>query len=478
MTTIQSELAKIDAIDPDTILSTGTDDYGLTENGFVAKPYGRIVAEQLALARRLFGDDIDMGPGSVLRRIVELTAVEHARSYTMLAGIVDDQTVPTARDQALDRLGEELGLPRPFNSARGQVQLSFKGPLPPGLTSLNVPVGARMLSPGGHHAALTRSVRFNDTQREQSVEIEAFFPGHEHNLSAAAPEQTLSLWNDLDDSLVELTSVAGARGDASLTDVVEIKHTTALTGGETRWSDERYRQLLLRAPRSVWTREAIEIAVSLVPGVRQVKLIDHFGGLDIQKSIFGNFNFGERVFGTERDIASPYMFTILVAPTSAAIWQGPDGLAAAVLEAVEDLRPIGIFPDIREAVEVGVGVVADLVVDGVPLPSGNLATVNASAPAIALKRRLLERIRSYVDTLPFGQAVSPAKISWALMNEPGLVDVRNLRLTRYPVPAEKIDFGENVRAENVDQLQCGESLDTGEDQIALYVDDMNDLTII
>lgn len=478
MTSIKAELAEITAIDHTTLLSTAAGDYGLTDAGFFAKPYGRLVAEGLALARRLFGNDIDIGPGSVIRRIVELSAVEQARTYTVLAGIVDDQTVPTARGQALDRLGEELGLPRPFAAAIGEVTLSFVGPLPAGRTNLTVPVGARMLTPGGHHAALARSASFTESQRDQVVEVEAFFPGPEHNLSAAAPAQTLDQWNALDDSLVEMEAVMDARGDAALEDVVAISHTTALQGGELRWSDERYRQLLLRAPRSLWTREAIEIAVSLVPGVRQVKIMDHFGGLDIEKSIFGNFNFGERVFGSERDLASPYMFTILIAPTPAAVWQGPDGLAAQVAEAVEDLRPIGIFPDIREAVEIGVGVEAEIVVDGIPLPSGSKATVNTSAPAQALKLRLMERIRAYVDGLAFGEHVSPAKVSWSLMNEPGIADVRDLRLTRYPLPPSEIDFRNPAAGGDVERLDCGESLKPGDDQIAVYVDVADDLMII
>lgn len=478
MTSIKSELAEIAAIDHTTLLSTDTGDYGLTDTGFVAKPFGRLVTEQLSLARRLFGSDIDIGPGSVLRRIIELSSVEHARTYTMLAGMVDDQTVPTARGQALDRLGEELGLPRPFNAATGAVDLSFAGPLPAGVSTFTVPVGARMTTPGGHHVALTRSVSFTDTQRDHNVPVAAFFPGPEHNISAAVPNQTLATWNALDENLSAMDSIRASRSDAALEDVVAISHTTPLSGGELRWEDERYRQLLLRAPRSLWTREAIEVAVSLVPGVRQVKLLDRFGGLDIEKSIFGNFNFGERVFGSERDLASPYVFTVLVAPTPAAIWQGPDGLAATIAEAVEDLRPIGIFPDIREAIETGVGVEAEIVIDGIPLPTGSRATVNASAPALALKARLMERVRSYIDALPFGEQVSPAKISWSLMNEPGVADVRNLRLTRYPVPPGEIDFRNPAPAGGVERLDCGESLRTGEDQIAVYVDDARDLVIV
>jgi len=478
MTSIKSDLAEIAAIDHTTLLSTDTGDYGLTETGFAAKPFGRLVTEQLALARRMFGADIDTGPGSVLRRVIELSAVEHARTYAMLGAMVDDQTVPTARGRGLDRLGEELGLPRPFEVATGTVTLAFLGTMPAGQTSLTLPVGARMQSPGGHQVALAASAVLSETQREAVVEVAAFFPGPEHNIDGVAPAQVLDQWNPLDEALNGLFTLQSARGDGAPEDVVEIRHTAPFSGGEMRWSDERYRQLLLRAPRSLWTREAVEVGVSLVPGVRQVKVIDRYGGLDIDKSIFGNFNFAERVFGSERDIASPYLFTILVAPTRAAVWQGPDGLAAMVAEAVEDLRPIGIFPDIREAVEVGVGLRADIVVDGVPLPSGSKATVNASPSAQALKARLMARVRAYIDSLPFGEAVSPAKISWSLMNEPGVADIRDLRLTRYPQPPEQIDFRNPADASAVEVLDCGASLTTGEDQIAAYVDIADDLNIV
>src|SRR5262249_46188000 len=153
--------------------------------------------------------------------------------------------------------------------------------------------------------------------------------------------------------------------------------------------DARYRELLLRAPRSVWTAGSIETAVSLVPGVRQCVVRDAMGGLDINQSIFGNFSFLERVFGSERDLGSPYYFGVLIAPTPAAFWDGPGGLLSAIEHAVQALRPIGISPAITEAEQVAVGVRARLVVDGLPLPTGSKAAVNASAAAVALKARLL-----------------------------------------------------------------------------------------
>ena len=232
MTSIKSELAEIAAIDHTTLLSTATGDYGLTETGFVAKPFGRLMAEQLALARRMFGADVDIGPGSVLRRVIELSAVEHARTYAMLGAMVDDQTVPTARGRALDRLGEELGLPRPFEAATGTVRLSFKGDMPPGRTSLTVPVGARMLTGGGHHVALAASVALSEARREADVAVEALRDG---DLVAVAPEGRISWSFELRELRTGAVRMAQQAGVPVLPSVNWGPQRVSTTGHGFRW---------------------------------------------------------------------------------------------------------------------------------------------------------------------------------------------------------------------------------------------------
>jgi hypothetical protein len=476
---ISKILSDLPAIDASVLGSTDNGPYGLTDSGYLPKPYARLVSEGLANARALMGAEVDVGPGSVIRKLIELTAIEHARSYAMLGAVVDDLTVPTARAEGLDRRGDELGLPRPFLSATGQVTLTLLGALPAGVSELIVPAGARMLTPGGHHVATTQSARLTPASTMQMVTVEAFYPGPEHDLDPSVAAQTIGAWHPDDEKIEPIAAVATLRGaGTALEAVVKITHSQPLTGGALRWSDERYRNLLLRAPRSTWTAEAIEVATGLVPGVREVKVIDLYGGLDIDMSIFGNFNFAERVFGSERALVTPYLFTILVAATSAAIWTGPDGLAAQIAATIEDLRPIGIFPEIREADEVYVGVRADIVIEGVPLPSGDRATINASPSAVAFKQRLIERCRAYVDRLRFSEPVSPAKLTWALMGEPGIVDVRNLRLVRYPLPPEQINFGTAASASAVEILGCGAAVTLGRDQIAQFIDNPADLTIV
>ena len=477
--TLKSELAEIPAIDWETLLATDSAPYGLTDAGFLPKPYGRLLAEGLALSRDLFGDEIDLERGTVIRKLIELSALENARTYTMMAGIVDNLTIPTAMGAALSRLGQEVGLPRPFLNAEGKVTLALAVPLTDEMPAVTVPQGARMLTPGGHHISTKSSVIFDGSSPTLTVDVEGFHPGPEHNLDPALPMQKIDRWNPLDIKLEPLRAIAAGLGAGKTAEnVVKIDHTSKLSGGEMRWQDDRYRQMLLRAPRSVWTVDAMQSAVADIPGVRQVKLVDLQGGLDIDMPIFGTFNFGNRVFGTERDLASPYYFTVLVAPSPAAIWDGPDGLAALVADTLEDLRPIGVFPDIREAAQVNVGIKAEIVVDGVPLPSGDRATINRSAAAVALKSRIIKRIQGYISGMGFGDTISPAKISWSIMNETGVADVRNLQLIRYPLPAYEADLSDRSTAGQVEVLDCGVSLKTEPDQIAVYIDDANDLKII
>jgi hypothetical protein len=472
--------ADVLAIDAAIARDSGSREYGITSTGFVPKSFARLLAEKLALARNLMGGDVDLTSGSAIRKLFEITALEEARTWGALATAYDDSFVVSAAGQALSRLGQELGLPRPYMRASGSVTVNLIADLPGDFAQLEIPRGARMLTAGGHHVATTERIEFSANNTERKVGVEAFYPGPEHNLDPAfidgdgQPSQTIDRWNPLDQRLVPLFLAEQNAGEALL----EIVHATVLSGGSRRWPDDRYRTLLLTAPRSIWTVAAIETAVSLVPGVRQVQVTDGWGGLDISQSIFGNFNFIERVFSGERDLATPYYFTVMVAPTIDAIWEGPDGLHAAVESAIEDLRPISIFPRIEQAVQIGIGISCKLVVKGLPLPSGSRATVNASQAAVELKRRLMLRAQRYVDELDFGEPARSSEMMWALMNEPGIADVQALQLVRYPPDFEAVDFTNPAELPDRTVLDCGENVTLSVNQVPEFVNIDDDIEIV
>lgn len=471
--------ADVLALDAAIARTTDAPGFGVTPGGFAVKPFARLLTERLALARGLLGDDLDLTSGSVLRKLLEISALEDQRTWVALGAIYADGFVSTATGDALGRLGDELGLPRPHLEAAGTVTLRLVGDLPVDVTAIEIPRGARMLTPGGHHVATDGPARLTPDRAEAEVPVVAFYPGPEHNLNPgrAAPDgsfpEKLDRWHPFDPVVRRLVEA-----DAAGTPLVAIDHAAPLAGGELLWPDARYRTLLLDAPRSVWTVDAIRAAVALVPGVRQVQVRDAWGGLDIRQSIFGNFNFIERLFSADRDLASPYYFTVLVAPTVGAFWDGPDGLQAAVESAIEDLRPLSIFPRVESADLVGVGVRASLLVRGIPLPVGSAATVNAAPEAVALKARLLARVGQYVQRLGFGEPVRASEVVRAIMSEPGIADARDVALLRYPPTWESVDFASLADRPAVQALGCGVNVELEANEIAALVEDATFLTIV
>ena len=94
-------------------------DYGVTDSGFVPKPFARVLSEKLSLAQEVFGEDIDLTSGSAIRKLLEISALEDARTWSALHANYSNSFITTATGQALDALGAELGLPRPHMQAQG-----------------------------------------------------------------------------------------------------------------------------------------------------------------------------------------------------------------------------------------------------------------------------------------------------------------------------------------------------------------------
>lgn len=475
----QPQGSDIESVDIAVLRSLGSKEFGVTDSGYVAKPFARVLAEKLALARQLFGADIDLTSGSAIRKMLEISALEDARTWSALHETYQASFVSTARGQALDMLGEELGISRPRESATGTVILTMKKALPGGREAIELPTGSRLMTGGGHHVFTTEAIFISLDQNDRTCPVEAFYPGASHNLDPAfkdtngeTPQKIIS-WN----ASTDIPAVSLPIGKV-FEDFVQIKHESPLTGGEIGWSDERYRRLLLGAPRSMWTADSIRLACSLVPGVRSVQVHDGLGGLDIKQSIFGNFNFIERLFSTERDLASPYYLTITVAKSSAAIWSGRDGLKFAVEAAIEDLRPVSIFPKVQEAERVAVAVEANLTVRNIPFPAGSSQTVNRSEAAIALKNRILARIDSYISNLSFGEPVRASEVTWAIMSEPGVEDVQDLVLIQYPKGFEELTLDElgDSRA-NSQIFRRGSNVPVQSTQIAELIGKLDFLTV-
>jgi uncharacterized phage protein gp47/JayE len=481
------DLTDVLAVDDTVTRSTGSANFGVTQGGFLPKPFTRLLAEKIALAQQLIDPAVDLSSGSVVRKLLEVTALEDARTWAALAAEYDDSFVSTARGRALSILGDELGITRPFLTSTGSVTLTLAKALPSSVSCLVLPRGSRVSTPGGHRVALAAAVQFTAGVTTAVVPVTSFDPGPAGNLDPAVTDaggghpQRVDRWEIADTKLtgmIDADVAAGFLATASSIGqgLVRVQHTQALTGGEAQFDDDRYRALLLAAPRSLWTADSIAATVALVPGVRQVAVRDGWGGLDLSQSIFGQFNFMERLFAADRDMSSPFFVTVLVAPTEAAVWEGATGLRVAVQQAIRDVRPVGIFPDVVRAEQVFFTIEATVVTAGVPLPSGSVATRNLSPGALALKQRLAARLRGVVDGLTLAEPVRAAALSAAMMGEPGVVDVSGLHLIRFPYAVDTVGSGGESDT-SPDTLELDENLTVGADQIAVFVESAGRLTV-
>lgn len=451
--------------------STGSGlDFGVTAAGFVPKPVARLVDEKIALARALFGADVDLTSGSVLRTLIELAGVEDSRMWTHLGLAYDDSFVATARGDALSRLGAELGLPRPFHRATGTVRLDLAGDLPAQTPELVLPRGSRLRARGGVPVFLTDTVRLDAAATSVTAAITAFEPGPTGDLdpTAQVDGDTPGRIDGVDPADARIADAAALVAAGTVT----ITHTAPLAGGTQTWSDEAYRDLLLAYPRNLWTPDALRVAVALVPGVRQVVVKDLYGGLDVNQSIFGNFSFAERLFSEQRSLGNPYFVTVLVAAEEAAVWDGPGQLADRVRAAVDAVRPIGIAPSIEQALQVGVGFRTRIGVDGLPVtPAGP-----SPGAVTALVGRIADRVRRYVDRLRIGEPVRYSEVMWAVMNEPGVTDARDLHLLRYP-PRLTADVLGGDQPFDVQELAVGEDVTIGPAEVPVLVTDPSDVVV-
>lgn len=451
--------------------------YGITDAGFIPKPVARLLEEKLAAARELFGAAVDLTSGSALRTLLEVVAVDEARCWTSVGRQFDASHASTASGAALSRLGAELGLARPFHRATGIVTIAVEEDLPTSVPEVVLPRGSRLQSVGGQDVFISRTTRLSSSNRSADVPVTAWRPGPQGDLDPALDIGGVmaGLIDDFSPADVRVATARELLRDA----VLSLTHTQALVGGALQWADDAYRDLLLGYPRNLWTPDAVRVAVSLVPGVRQVVVKDLYGGLDINQSIYGNFSFAERLFSEQRSLGSPYFFTVLVAPEEAAIWDGPGQLADTVREAIDQVRPIGIAPNIERAGQVGVAFSARLIVDGLPVPSTRLAVASGgSAEIAALLGRINDRVRRYVARLRIGEPVRFSEVMWALMNEPGVSDARDIRLLRYPPTLADLDLSGSGGGLTPTRYKCGQDVEIGPAEVAVLVADPDEIEVV
>jgi uncharacterized phage protein gp47/JayE len=419
-------------------------DYGVTPAGFVVKPFADILSAKMDLARSLFGADVDLRSTSALRKILDIASAEDGEHWKALEGAFYSNYLSTASGGALDMLGDDLGLQRDNQLATGQVTFTLANEAPG--RSYIIPVGALV-------ETASPVVRFRTTQiatlsgqsKTATVAANAVLPGPGGNIAKSAITQINPIYAGHYLSLGSATVAA--------------TNAVPFTGGDVLADDETYRTRLLRVPRTLFTVEAVSAAVLNVDGVRDCKVSDPLGGVDVSLSIFNSFVFDSRRFGQARFLGTPYFFDVLVAPEPGYAWDtigAVVGLRDAVSAAVDLVRPIGIFPNIRLADIVAVGVRANVL-------------TQPGSDSVAVTAALQTTFESRVGSLGLGGPVLASEVLSDLFNVGGVVDIQNLHLRRYPPTFGSIVFGDREQFQGAAiEADIGANLPIASNEIATF----------
>jgi hypothetical protein len=419
-------------------------DYGVTNFGFVIKPFQDILNDKASRAREMFGDDVDLRPTSALRKILDICSAEDQELWKRMEQLYYSNFISTASGDALDLLGDDIDVPRRFLTAKGKVKIKLSGEAPG--RSYNLPLGTMVETdpPVQRFRTLSR-VSLSSQTKEAVVDIEATVRGQDGNVA-------INAINKLNEAFAQRNLNLGGA-------LIEVKNELPTTGGELQEDDTSYRALLLGWPRTLWTLEAVRNAVKNVDGVRDCRLFDPLGGVDVSLSKFSFFNFSQRQFGTQRLLGSPYFFDILVAVHPGFLWEN-EGLVTGVQDDVEkairEVRPISIFPNLRLANNVLVGIRANILIK-----SGH----DKNAVIASIKEKLELRL----NALGLGNSVLYAEVLCDCMDVAGVIDVQQLHLRRCPPLLGTITFGRSQHFQGqVIEMAVGENLPLLPDEISIF----------
>lgn len=419
-------------------------DYGVTREGFRIKPFVTILEEKAARAREMFGSDVDLRSTSTLRKLLDLASFEDHELWKRMEVLYYSNFSSTASGDALDLLGEDVGVGRRFLRAGGSVTLTLAGAAPGRLYHL--PVGTLLVTaaPERHFRTL-ELVTLSADDPEGEVAVQALERGPGGNVPASA--------------INAIDPVYAGRflrlGEAT----IAVENVEPTAGGERLEDDTSYRDALIGHPRTLWTLAAVKRAVQRVDGVRDTRLLDPAGGVDVSLSRFNLFAFSQRRFGTHRHLGSPYRFEVLVAIHPGSLWQSVGealGVAARVETALAEVRPVSIFPVLRRANHVRVGIRARVL---------TLPGHDREAVAAAIRERLERRI----NALGLGRAVLYSEVVTDVMGIAGVVDVTGLCLRRCPPQINRVGFSRHLRFQAGEvELPVGENLRLEPDEIAEF----------
>ncbi|HKV30233.1 MAG TPA: baseplate J/gp47 family protein [Candidatus Dormibacteraeota bacterium] len=419
--------------------------FGVTDEGFIPKGVTDILNDGMTRARQMF-DNVDLSATSPLRKILEAVATEANETWKAMEAQYYANFISTAEGPSLDLLGEDIGVARENLRATGSLQLTLANGQP--ARSYLLPDGTLFetsaVAPATRiHFRTLQPVILTAANAQQMVAAEAMERGPAGNVAAA---QVTVLNADHARFYLDL-------GAATVTPT----NPAPFSGGELMESDDDYRARLLGYPRSLWTLERVQAVVRDVDGVRDCRVFDPLGGVDVGQSYFNTFAFGQRVFSTDRRLGTPYYFDIVVAGEPGWPWRTQSGIAGLyerVVQAMKEVRPVSIFPNVIAANQVEIGTRATLLVE-------------AGHDRNAIEAHILAGVHQYVSNLRLGRDVLHSDVLVLARTAPGVVDVQDLHLRRCPPVFSEISFGDAVFRQTV-EAAVGENISLAADEVAYF----------
>jgi len=150
------------------------DQIGVTNTGFVSKSYATVLSSIQTRMQSIFGSDIDLTPGSPMRLISELYAVELAKLWIELKNVYDMGFLATATGSSLNALAALVGVTRDVGTAAtGEVTFSRTEVLPSGSISRVIPINTQIQTSETYPITYytTETVYFNPLITDEEVPI-------------------------------------------------------------------------------------------------------------------------------------------------------------------------------------------------------------------------------------------------------------------------------------------------------------------
>lgn len=419
--------------------------YGVTREGFAIKPIKDIIDAKKERAREMFGTDVDLRNDNSLRKIIDIASAEDHELWKSMERFYFANFISTASGDALDLLGHDLGVERRFVTATGRVKFQLLSNEEAG-RQYHLPLGTVVeTGPPVRQFRTLERVTLSDEANEIEADIEALKRGQDGradagNINKINPDYTTWYLN-----------LGGA--------TIDVTNETATEDWEKTESDEVYRDHLIAYPRTLWTHEAVRHVVKYVDGVRDCRLFDPLGGTDVSLSIFKMFAYKQRSFGVQRLLGSPYHFDILVAVRPGFLWEsssGASGVKERLEEAIKEVRPVSIFPNLRRANNVDIGIRARVLVRSAKDATGVIA---------AIKDNLDRRINALglSENVLYSNVMCDCKADWRV------IDVQQLHLRRCPPQFGRVGLGRYLSFQNdVIEMAIGENIDLQPVEIAVF----------